>query len=124
LKPLLENNYYNTQILQLLHLTENGMKVKLAEALLRRKELQKKVDFLRRVNEKTLYKGKAQHQQVTESLDDIMAQMPKLKPEEVTATFNWHARQLRLVDAAIQQANRTTEIQLPETTMADFETKK
>jgi hypothetical protein len=43
-----------------------------------------------------------------------------LSSSEVTAAFDWHARQLRLVDAAIQQANWTTAINVEPTVMADY----
>lgn len=99
------------------------MKVKLAEALLRRKELQGKVDVLRQIQDKNLFEVKAQRKQVTDSIDDIVAMVPKLTASQVTAEYDWHARQLRLVDAAIQQANWTCEIEVQETVMADFEAK-
>lgn len=96
------------------------MKVKLAEALLRRKELQGKVDVLKQVQEKALFEVKAQRKSVTENIDDIVAMVPKLTASQVTAEFDWHARQLRLVDAAIQQANWTFEVDVNESVMADF----
>jgi len=96
------------------------MKVKLAEALLRRKELQQKVDVLQQINQADLFEVKARRVNVTESLDDITAQVPKLTASQVTREFDWHARQLRLVDAAIQQANWTTEIEVATDTMSDF----
>lgn len=99
------------------------MKVKLAEALLRRKELQGKVDVLKQIQDKNLFEVKAQRKQVTDSIDDIVAIVPKLTASQVTAEYDWHARQLRLVDAAIQQANWTCEIEVQETVMADFEAK-
>lgn len=96
------------------------MKVKLAEALLRRKELQGKVDMLKHIQDKNLFEVKAQRRQVTESLDDIIAQVPKLTASQVTAEYDWHARQLRLVDAAIQQANWTCEVEVDQTVMSDY----
>jgi hypothetical protein len=96
------------------------MKVKLAEALLRRKELQGKVDMLRHIQDKNLFEVKAQRRNVTESLDDIIAQVPKLTASQVTAEYDWHARQLRLVDAAIQQANWTCEVDVDQTVMSDY----
>ncbi|HEX5359583.1 MAG TPA: hypothetical protein VFW49_00550 [Fluviicoccus sp.] len=96
------------------------MKIKLAQALLRRKELQGKMDVLRQINEKALFEVKAQRRQVTESIDDIVAQIPKLTASQVTAEFDWHARQLRLIDAAIQQANWTCNIEVEPSTMSDY----
>ena len=96
------------------------MKVKLAEALLRRKELQGKVDILKQIKEKDLYEVKARRQQVAEGIDDLVAQVPKITASQVTQEFDWHSRQLRLVDAAIQQANWTCEIEVHDESMGDF----
>ena len=97
------------------------MKVKLAEALLRRKELQGKVDVLKQIKDKDLFEVKARRQPVADGIDDIVAQVPKLTASQVIKEYDWHARQLRLVDAAIQQANWTCEIDVDATTMKDFD---
>ena len=96
------------------------MKVKLAEALLRRKELQAKVDTLKSIKASDLFEVKTQRRKAHEGIDDIVAQVPKLTASQVTQEYDWHARQLRLVDAAIQQANWTTEIAVGETVMTDY----
>ena len=51
--------------------------VKLAEALLRRKELSDKVKVLANIKANALFEVKAQRRNVTESLDDIVAQTPR-----------------------------------------------
>lgn len=94
------------------------MKIKLAEALLRRKELQEKVDQLHAINKKELYEVKAKRVNITDSVDDLVAQVPKVSINEVTAAYDFYAKQLRLVDAAIQQANWTTEVEVE--SLADF----
>lgn len=99
-------------------------KVKLAEALLRRKELQGKVDQLKTINQADLFIVKAKRVNVTESLDDITAAVPVLKASQVTAEYDFYARQLRLVDAAIQQANWTTEIDVNDSVMSDYQIKE
>lgn len=96
------------------------MNIKLAEALLRRKELQGKVDVLKQIKDKDLFEVKARRQQVADGIDDVVAQVPKLTASQVTKEFDWHSRQLRLIDAAIQQANWTTEIVVPDDSMGDF----
>ena len=96
------------------------MKIKLAEALLRRKELQQKVDVLKNIQAKDLFEVKARRKQVSDSIDDIIVEVPKLTASQVTAEYDWHARQLRLVDAAIQQANWTCEVEVGDTVMGDF----
>jgi hypothetical protein len=95
-------------------------KIKLAEALLRRKELNGKVDMLRSIQDKDLFEVKAQRRPVTDSLDDVVAQVPKLTASQVTAEFDFYARQLRLIDAAIQQANWTVDVELKDTVMGDY----
>ena len=96
------------------------MEIKLAEALLRRKELQGKVDVLKSIKDRDLYEVKARRQSVAEGIDDVVAQVPKLTASQVTKEYDWHARQLRLIDAAIQQANWTTGIDVAATTMQDY----
>lgn len=97
--------------------------VKLADALLRRKELQIKVDALKHIKEKDLFEVRAARKQVAEGIDDIVAQVPKLTASQVTQELDWHSRQLRLVDSAIQQANWTTAIELDDSVMSDFTAK-
>ena len=96
------------------------MKVKLAEALLRRKELQGKVDMLKQIKDKDLFEVKARRQAVADGIDDVVAQVPKPTASQVTQEYDWHARQLRLVDAAIQQANWTCQIEVHDDSMGDY----
>lgn len=94
------------------------MKIKLAEALLRRKELQQKVDSLRNITMRDLFEPKVKRVKVTDSIDEVTAEVPKLQLNQVTAEYDYYAKQLRLVDAAIQQANWTTEVEVE--TMANY----
>jgi hypothetical protein len=96
------------------------MQVKLAEALLRRKELQGKVDVLKTIQASNLFEVKGKRQKINEDVDDIILQVPLLTASQVTAEFDWHSRQLRLVDAAIQQVNWTTEVTIPDESMKDY----
>lgn len=96
------------------------MKIKLAEALLRRKELAQKIPLLGQVKQADIYAVKTTRKPAHEGVDDIIAQVPKLTLSQVTAEFDWHARQLRLIDAAIQQANWTVELEVNPETMADY----
>ncbi len=95
------------------------MKIKLAEALLRRKELNEKVDQLKKINVEGLFDVRVKRLNVTESIDDVTAQVPKISLNQVTAGYDYYAKQLRLVDAAIQQANWSTEIDVGQV-MEDF----
>jgi len=96
------------------------MQIKLAEALLRRKELNEKVAQLKQINVTGLFEVKVRRQSVTENVDNISATVPKIKLSQVAAGYDWYAKQLRLVDAAIQQANWVTEIQVGDDVMKDF----
>ena len=96
------------------------MDIKLAEALLRRKELQEKVERLRAIQQDKLFEVKVQRQGVTESVDQVVAQVPKISMQQATHTFDWHAKQLRKIDAAIQQANWNTALSVEEEIMADY----
>ena len=95
-------------------------KIKLAEALLRRKELNGKVDMLGKINAANLFEVKVQRKQVHEGIDDVIAQVPKLQANQVTRELDWHSRQLRLVDAAIQRANWETDIEVDSSVMSDY----
>lgn len=94
--------------------------MKLAEALLRRKELQAKVDRIAAIKDKDLLEVKFQRKAINDSLDDIVAQVPVVSLAEITQEYDHYAKRLRLVDAAIQQANWTTEIPVDPTVNEDF----
>lgn len=94
--------------------------MKLADALLRRKELQQKVDQLKTVKSADVFEHKMQRRQVNESYDDIVADVAKLEINQVTAEFDYYANKLRLIDAAIQQLNWTTDIKVDNKVWADY----
>ncbi|NIT13193.1 MAG: hypothetical protein GTN99_02815 [Candidatus Dadabacteria bacterium] len=95
-------------------------KIKLAEALLRRKELQEHVDRLSAINREGLFDVKVTRKSAHEGVDDVIAQVPKVSMEQVTHCYNTHARALREVDAVIQQANWETEVEVPDTVMEQY----
>jgi hypothetical protein len=97
--------------------------MKLAEALLRRKELQGKVDRIAVIRDKDIYTVKTARKLAHEGIDDIIAQVPQLSLAEVTKEYDHYAKRLRLVDAVIQQANWTTEIECDNCVNEDFEVK-
>ena len=94
--------------------------MKLADALLRRKELQEKVNQIRQVKDKDLFEMRFERKQVNESIDDIAAQVPKCDLHEVTKEYDYYANKLRLIDAAIQQLNWTTDITVTPKVWEDF----
>lgn len=92
----------------------------LAELLLRRKELQQKVDVLAPINKDGLFVTKSTRRAVHEGIDDIISSVPKISMAQVTSAYDWHAKQLRLCDAAIQRANWETSVDIPDNVMSDF----
>jgi hypothetical protein len=96
------------------------MEAKLAELLLRRKELEGKVRQLRDVSAGDITEFKVQRVKVTDSIDEIKAMVPKVTMNQVTAAHDWFAKQLRLCDAAIQRANWETDVEVSDDVFADY----
>lgn len=100
------------------------MQIKLAEALLRRKELQAKVEVLKNIKaNQMVYEVRGQRVKVMESLDEITGTFPKLDVNQVTAEYDLAARQLRLIDAAIQRVNWTADVDIDDLVMQDYKGK-
>lgn len=100
------------------------MNIKLAEALLRRKELQAKVEVLKKFKENQLYyEIRGQRVKVTDGIEELNANYPKMDANQVTAEFDHAARQLRLIDAAIQRTNWTADVEIDQMVMEDFKNK-
>lgn len=95
-------------------------KIKLAEALLRRKELANKIPAMTAIKQADIYQVVTTRKPAHEGLDDVIAKVPKLTLSQVTAELDWHSRQLRLIDAAIQNANWTVELEVGDDVMADY----
>lgn len=94
--------------------------MKLADALLRRKELQQKVDQLKTVKAQDLFEFRYERKQVNDNLDDIKANVPKCDINQVTAEYDYYANKLRLIDAAIQQLNWTVDISVDDLVWVDY----
>lgn len=100
------------------------MDIKLAEALLRRKELQAKTEILKKFKDTQIYyEVRGQRVKVTEGLEELNANYPKLTASQVTAEYDFAAKCLRLIDAAIQNANWTTTLNVDDSVMQDFTAK-
>ncbi len=95
--------------------------MKLADALLRRKELQQKVDQIRGIKQSDIYEDILQRRQVNEQMDDIVGKVSKLELNQVTKEYDYYANKLRLIDGAIQQLNWTTDIEVDSKVWKDFE---
>lgn len=82
--------------------------MKIAEALLLRKQLQDKVEQLKplKVNgDNGLFELKTERRNVSENTDEVKFQIPKVTLADVTKTFDHYASELRKLDASIQKAN-------------------
>jgi hypothetical protein len=97
------------------------MNIKLAEALLRRKELAEKLPLLRHFKDnQAFYEVRGKRVPVMEGIEDLNANYPKLELRQVTAEYDLCAKQLRLIDALIQQANWTTELEVDPMVMDSY----
>ena len=94
---------------------------KLAECLLRRKELQQKLDRMGGIRDKDIFEVRVKRISVSDSVDEVTAAVPKLTYKEFDQEYSYYAKQLRLIDAAIQQVNWTAEIDSIDTCFNDFQ---
>jgi len=94
--------------------------MKLADALLRRKELQQKVDQVRGIKNAEVFEDIIQRRQVNDQVDDIVGKVAKLDLNQVTKEYDYYANKLRLIDAAIQQLNWTVDIDVNSLVWKDF----
>jgi tRNA A-37 threonylcarbamoyl transferase component Bud32 len=101
------------------------MEIKLAEALLRRKELAEKLNIVRQIKDAQLiYQVRNKRIQVTEQVESLDVDYPKLTLSQVTEEFDFVAKQLRLVDALIQQTNWTTVLEVDPMVMQSYSASK
>jgi hypothetical protein len=96
----------------------------LAEALLRRKELNDKVAQLAVLAKGDVLQEVVKRVNVTDSVDDVRALVPKVSINEVTAAFDSYAGKLRRVDAAIQKANWDTTVEIDPDVLENWVEKK
>lgn len=101
--------------------------MKIAEALLLRKQLEAKVEQLQPLKmngDNGVYDTKVQRKAINENTDEIIAQVPKVKLSDITATYDHYATQLRKLDAAIQQANWEHEVKFKEAPAPEAKTEE
>lgn len=82
--------------------------MKIAQALLLRKQLEQKVEQLKPIKQNGdngLFATKVNRINVSEQIDEVSIQVPKMTLEEVTKEFDKYATALRKIDASIQKAN-------------------
>ncbi len=87
--------------------------MKLAEALVLRKHLEAKVKQLEplKVNgDQGLFELKTKRTKVSEEVDEVSLQIPKVTLEDVTKEYDRYSKALRELDTSIQQANWTADV--------------
>lgn len=92
--------------------------MKIAQALLLRKQLEQKVNQLmpiKQVGDGGLFELKTQRKNVSENTDEVTFQIPKVTLAEVTKEFDKYASALRKLDASIQEANWKFEVDFADT---------
>ena len=87
--------------------------MKIAEALVLRKHLEQKVEQpkpLKMAGDQGIFELKVERKKVTDEVDEVKMQVPKITLAEVTKEYDMYSKALRQLDTAIQQANWTAEV--------------
>lgn len=87
--------------------------MKIAEALLLRKQLEAKVkqlEALKMSGDNGVYQDQINRVKVTDEVDQITMKIARIDIRSVTADYDHYASQLRKLDASIQQANWAFEV--------------
>lgn len=87
--------------------------MKLAEALVLRKHLADKVKQLEPLymqGEKGLFETRTERKNVSDTVDEVKIQVPKVTLEEVTKEYDKYSKALRQLDTSIQETNWATEL--------------
>lgn len=87
--------------------------MKIAEALVLRKHLDQKVEQLKPLKmagDNGLFEVKTERTKISDEVDEIKFQLPKVELKEVTKEYDLYSKALRELDTAIQQANWTAEV--------------
>ena len=101
--------------------------MKIAEALLLRKQLEAKVkqlEPLKLQGENGVYETKVNRRQVNENVDEIVAQVARVEISSITKEYDHYASELRKLDAAIQKANWQYDVEYSESPKPSTELKK
>ena len=92
----------------------------LADALLRRKELHDLIGRMKPLMQRDLFDTHVKRVKVSDAIDEATIAVPKVAWSEFERQYNLYAKQLRLVDAAIQRANWTTDIEVDPIVTEDY----
>jgi len=82
--------------------------MKIAQALLLRKQLEEKVKQLqpiKQAGDNGVFEMQTKRVNVSDQTDEITFQIPKTTLKDITKEFDKHATALRKLDASIQKAN-------------------
>ena len=89
--------------------------MKIAEALVLRKHLEQKVKQLEPIKlagDNGAFELKIERVKVTDEVDDVKLQIPKVELSSITKEYDMYSKALRELDTAIQQANWTAEVKV------------
>jgi hypothetical protein len=92
--------------------------MKIAEALLLRKQLEAKVQQLtpiKQLGDQGIFEIKTSRTKVSEEVDEVRFQIPKVELSSVTKEYDHYASELRKIDTAIQKANWEFDVDYAET---------
>lgn len=87
--------------------------MKLAEALVMRKHLADKVKQLEPIyinGQKGVFEQKVERHNISDTVDEVTINTPKVKVEDITAEYDKYSKALRELDTAIQHTNWVTEL--------------
>lgn len=93
--------------------------MKIAEGLLLRKQLQAKTEQLkplRDLGDRGVFDQQVKRANVSENVDELTIVTPRVSLEDITKTYDHYATQLRKLDAALQKANWTFDLDFTEET--------
>lgn len=82
--------------------------MKIAQALLLRKQLEKKVAQLEPIKsfgDQGMFETKTKRLNVSQEVDEVSIQVPRITLADVTEEYDKYASALRKIDVAIQKAN-------------------
>ena len=82
--------------------------MKIAQALLLRKQLEQKVaqlEPIKKMGEQGLFEVQVKRVNVSDAIDNVEMQVPHVELSDVTAEYDRYASALRKIDESIQQAN-------------------
>ena len=82
--------------------------MKIAEGLLLRKQLEAKVKQLEPLKvdgDRGMFETKTVRKNVSENVDEVTTQLPRITLKEITKEYDHYATQLRKLDASLQKAN-------------------